>query len=67
MFIVLGMFNFADSDIILPSNWNINNMFALSGELGQVHMAKRNIFDFPPCAKIFLLDHFSPLFLSQKL
>ena len=25
----------------LPSNWNLDKNFALTGELGQVHMAKK--------------------------
>ena len=26
---------------LLPSNWNLDKMFALTGQLGQVHMAKK--------------------------
>ena len=26
---------------LLPSNWNLDKFFALLGELGQVHMAKK--------------------------
>ena len=27
---------------VLPSNWNLDKTFALTGQLGQVHMAKNN-------------------------
>ena len=31
-------------------------MFALTGELGQVHTAKKNISNFPPCEKLVIFD-----------
>ena len=37
----------------LPSNWNLDKNFALTGELGQVHMTKK-ISDFPPCVKMVI-------------
>jgi hypothetical protein len=40
--------------LFLPSNWNLDKIFALTGELGQVHMAKKNILDFPPCEKMVI-------------
>ena len=40
--------------LFLPSNWNLDKNFALTGELGQAHMAK-NISDFPPCGKIVIV------------
>ena len=43
----------------LPSNWNLDKIFALTGELDQVHMAKKNISNFPPCQKmaIFVTEY----------
>jgi len=29
------------SYIVLPSSWNLDKIFALTGELGQVHKAKK--------------------------
>ena len=40
--------------LFLPANWNLYKIFALTGELGQVHMAKKNISDFPPCGKMVI-------------
>ena len=44
-FLNLGLtsFTMTDSYIIfnLPSNWNLDKFFALTGELSQVHMAKK--------------------------
>ena len=39
---------------VLPSNWNLGKMFALTGSLDQVHMVKINISVFPPCRKMVI-------------
>ena len=42
-------------------------MFALTDELGQVHMAKKNISDFPPCGKMVIFSTpFVIFLLSMK-
>ena len=43
---------FINTSYLTYSNWNLNKIFTLKCELGQVHSAKRNISDFPPCRKL---------------
>ena len=39
---------------VLPSNWNLDKIVVLTGQLGQVHMAKKNISDFPLWGKMVI-------------
>ena len=50
----------------LPSDWNLDKNFALTGELGQVHMAKKNISDFPPCGKMVIFVTEFVIFLKTS-
>ena len=50
---------------VLPSNWNLDKIFALTGQLGQVHMAKKIFLIFLHAGRwLFLLLN---LWFSSKL
>ena len=51
----------------LPSNWNLDKIFALTGELGQVYMEK-NISNFPPCGnfQLSILKNKKVLILKRR-
>ena len=41
-----------DSYIFFTLKLESHKFFALTGQLSQVHMAKKNISNFPPCGKV---------------
>ena len=41
-------------------------MFAPTGQLGQVHMVKKNISDFPPCRKLVIFVNEFVIFLKTS-
>ena len=57
-----------DSNIIFTRKLKSQNFFALTGELGQVHMVKRNIYNLPPCGKllIFVTEFVTVLKISKQ-
>ena len=51
----------------LPSSWNPDKNFALTGELGQAHMAIKNIYDFLPFGKMVIFVTESVIFIKSKV
>ena len=45
--------------LFLPSNWNLDKILALAGELCEVHMTKKN-----PCGKMVIFDTEFVIFLK---
>jgi hypothetical protein len=50
----------------LPTNWKLAWIFALTGEKGQVHMAKKHICDFPLCGKMVVFVTEFVIFLKTS-
>ena len=50
----------------IPSNWSLDKIFALTGELGQVQFVKITISDFPPCGKTVVFVSEFVIFLKPS-
>ena len=62
---LLKRFTWLIQTLFLPSNWNLNKIFVLTGELGQAHMAKKLFLIFLHAGRwLFLLLN---LWFSSKL
>ena len=51
---------------VLPSNWNLDKIFALTGLLDHVPTAKKNISNFPPCRKMVIFITELVIFLKTS-